>query len=124
MLNDITVPYVAKEREKLGLNEAPAALLVMDVFKGQMTDLVLKVLSHNNILLQSVPANFTYLFQLLDVQRGPNGFVKCLIKRKFSNWCNAQITHAMDDGRELDFVDIELRLSIMKPLHGKWMMEV
>ena len=33
------------------------------------------------------------------------------------------ITHAMDDGRELDSIDTELKLSI-KPLHAKWMMEV
>ena len=76
VLNDIIIPYVAKERERLGLNDGQAAVLIMDVFKGQMTDPVLKVLS-NNILLQSVPANFTYLFQPLDVQSGPNGFVKC-----------------------------------------------
>ena len=30
----------------------------------------------------------------------------------------------MDDGRELDSIDIELKLSIIKPLHAKWVMEV
>ena len=49
VLNDIVIPYVAKEREKLSLNEGQAALLIMDVFKGQMTDPVLKVLSNKNI---------------------------------------------------------------------------
>ena len=67
MLNDIIIPYVAKEREKLGFNEVQTTLLIMNVFKGQMTDPVLKVLSNNNILLQNVPANFIYLFQPLDV---------------------------------------------------------
>ena len=67
VLNDIIIPYVAKEREKLGLNEVQATLLIMNVFKGQMTDPALKVLSNNNILLQNVPANFIYLFQPLDV---------------------------------------------------------
>ena len=67
VLNDIIIPYVAKEREKLGLNEVQTTLLIMNVFKGQMTDPVLKVLSNNNILLQNVPANFIYLFQPLDV---------------------------------------------------------
>ena len=85
MLNDIVIPNVAKEKEKLGLNQDQAGLLIMDVFKAQMTDPVLKVLS-NNILLQSVPANFTYLFQTLDLQGGPNGFVKLLMKKKFGDW--------------------------------------
>ena len=86
VLNNIVIPYIVKERKKLGLNEGQAALLIIDVFKEQMTDPVLKVLSNNNILLQSVPANFTYLFQHLDVQGGPNGFVKRLMKKKFSDW--------------------------------------
>ena len=30
----------------------------------------------------------------------------------------------MDDGLELDSIGIELKLSIIKPLHAKWMMEV
>ena len=85
MLNDIVIPNVAKEREKLGLSQDQAALLIMDVFKAQMTDPVLKVLS-NNILLQSVLVNFTYLFQTLDLQGGPNGLVKRLMKKKFGYW--------------------------------------
>ena len=40
------------------------------------------------------------------------------MKKKFSDWYAAQITHAMDDGQELDSVDTELKLSIIKPLHG------
>ena len=36
----------------------------------------------------------------------------------------AQTTHAIDGGRELDSIDIELKLSIIKRLHAKWMMEV
>ena len=124
VLNDIVIPYVAKEREKLDLNEGQAALLIMDVFKGQMTDPALKVLSNNNIMLQNVPANFTYVFQPPDVQGGPNGFVKRFMKKKFSDWYAAQIMHAMDDGRELDSIDVELELSIVKPFHAKWLMEI
>ena len=70
VLNDTVIPHIAKEREKLGLNEGQAALLIVDMFKRQMTDPVLKVLSNNNILLQSVPANFTFLFQPHDVKGG------------------------------------------------------
>ena len=46
------------------------------------------------------------------------------MKEKFSDWYAAQITHAIEDGRELDSIDIELQLSIIKPLHAKWMMIV
>ena len=124
VLNEIIIPYVTKERERLELKNDQAALLIMDVFKGQMTSPVLKVLSDNNILLQSVPANFTYLFQPLDVQGGPNGFVKRLMKKKFTDWYAEQITKAMDEGQELESIDIPLKLSIVKLLHAKWLIDM
>ena len=67
-LEKFIISYVKKEREQLGMKKDQVALLIMDVFKGQMSSPVLKVLSNNNILLQSVPANFTYLFRPFDVQ--------------------------------------------------------
>ena len=91
----------------------------MDVFKEQMTSPVLKVLSDNHILLQSVPANFTYLFQPLDVQGGPNLSVKRMMKKKFTNWYADQITQAMDKGQELGQIETPLKLSFVKPLHAK-----
>lgn len=124
LLNEIIVPYIKKERGTLGLKKDQPALLIMDVFKGQMTDPVLKVLADNHILLQSVPANFTYLFQPLDVQGGPNGYVKRIMKKKFANWYTDQITQAMDNGQELDTIEVELKLSIVKPLHAKWLIEM
>ena len=85
VLEEIIIPYAKKAREQLGMEKDQGALLITDVFKGQMTSPALKVLS-NNILLHSVPANFIYLFQPLDIQGGPNGFVKRLMRRKFTDW--------------------------------------
>ena len=101
-----------------------AALLIIDVFKGQMTSPILEVLLNNNILLQSVPANFTYLFQPLDVQEGPNGFVKRLMKKKITDWYASQITFAMEEGEELETIEVPLKLSNIKLLHVKWLMEM
>ena len=124
VLNEIIIPYIIKERKSLALSENHPALLLMDVFKGQMTEKVLKVLSENNIVLQTVLANLTYHFQPLDVQGGPNGFVKRLMKTKFTNWYAEQVTKALDEGQELGSVDVPLKLTIMKPLHAKWLMEI
>ena len=93
------------------MEEDQAALLIMDVFKGQMNSPVLKVLWNNTIFLQFVPANFTYLFQSLDVQGGPNGFVKRLMKRKFTDWYASQITLAIEEGKELETIEVPLTLS-------------
>ena len=108
-----------KERERLEMEKDEVALLIMDVFKRQMTSPVLKVLLNNNILLQSLLANFTYLFQSLDVQGGPNGFVKRLMKRNFTDWYASQITRAMEEGKELETIEVPLKLSNIKPLHAK-----
>ena len=124
VLEEIIIPYVKKERERLGMEKDQAALLIMDVFKGKMNSSVLKILSSNNILLQSVQANFTYLFQPLNVQEGPNGFAKRLIKRKFTDWYASQITLAMEEGKEVETIEAPLKLSNIKPLHAKWLIEI
>ena len=108
----------------MGMEKDQAALLIMDVFKGQMTSPVLKVLSNNNILLQSVPAIFTYLFQPLNNEGESNGFVKRLMKRKFTDWYASQITLAMEEGKELETIEVPLKLSNIKPLHAKWLIEM
>ena len=82
VIEEILVPYIEEERKILDLADDHPALLIMDVFKGQMTEKVLGILQDNNIILRTVPANLTYLFQPLDVQGGPNGFVKQLMKNR------------------------------------------
>ena len=113
-----------RERDRLDLPESQPALLIMDVFKGQMTDAVRKILKDNNIIIEKVPANLTYLFQPLDVQGGPNGYVKRMMKNKFTLWYANQIDQALEAGESLESIDVSLKLSIIKPLHAKWIMEV
>ena len=124
VLEEIIILYEKKEREQLGMEKDQAALLIMDVFKGQRITPVLKVLSNNNILLQSVPANFNYLFQPLDVQGRPNDFVKRIMKRKFTDWYASQIILAMEEGKELETIEVPLKLFNIKPLHTKWLIEM
>ena len=81
-------------------------------------------ISNSKILLQFVPAIFTYLFQPLDVQEGPNGFVKRLMKKKITDWYASQITLAMEEGEELETIEVPLKLSNIKLLHVKWLMEM
>ena len=118
------MPYVKAERKRLKLCEDHPSLLIMNVFKSQMTEAVIKVSSDNNIVLPTVPANFTHLFQPLDVQEGPNGYAKRFMKGRFIEWYTEQTTQAMDADQKLNSVDIKLKLSINKPLHAKWVIEL
>ena len=124
MMRKIIIPYVEEERRRLHLSNSHPAVLIMDVFKGQMTDTVKKVLKENRILLEKVPANLTYLFQPLDVQGGPNGYVKRMMKNKFILWYADQIDQALDAGTTLSNIEVSLKLSTVKPLHAKWILEL
>ena len=86
MMKHIIIPYVQKQRNTLKLDAEYPVMLLMDVFKGQMTDPIKEILKRNNIILQKVPANLTYLFQPLDIQGGPNGYTKRFMKKKFTLW--------------------------------------
>ena len=67
LIEDIITSYVEKERGKLGLSDNQPALVIFDVFSGQMTDPVLQKLKDNFIKVVKVLANMTNLFQPLDL---------------------------------------------------------
>ena len=67
LIDEIISPYVTKKREELKLATDPKALLVWDVFRGQMTDKVKEQPTELNIECVYVPANMTHFFQPLDL---------------------------------------------------------
>ena len=95
MLENVIITYVEKQRVSLNLDFDHPTLLIMDVFKIQMTCAVRELLNENGILLEKDPANLTYLFQPVDVQGGPNGYVKRFMKKKFTLWYTDQLIRAL-----------------------------
>ena len=79
LIDEIIAPYVNNERKRID-NPKQAALAIFDVFKGQVTDAVLKRFADNNIKTVFVPANMTNLFQPLNLT--VNGFAKKFCKKK------------------------------------------
>ena len=97
------------------------ALIIMDVFTGQMTGPVLEKLRDNKILLVRVPANMTNIFQPLDLT--VNGSFKALMKKKFTEWYSKQIANELEKGSPLDDIEVKLKLSVLKPLHAGWLID-
>ena len=64
----------------------------------------------------------TYLLQPLDLT--VNGYTRTFTSRKFSEWYFSQIMKQLDDGKELHDISIDLKLSKLKPLHAKWLVEL
>ena len=115
----IIVPYVKKKREELKLADDHPALVLFDIFKGQCTNVVLKLLMDNNIEYVIVPANCTDRLQPLDVSI--NKPAKEFLRSKFQGWFADEIASKLESN---DKTPVDMRLSIMKPLGAGWLMEL
>ena len=66
-----------------------------------------------------VSKSLTAHFQPLDLNG--NGHAKQFLKRKFENWYTEQVTKEIEKGVNVLSVNIETKLSIVKPLHARWL---
>ena len=92
----------------------------MDVFKGHVTPMVLNLYKEYNMIVL-VPANMTNLLQSLHLT--VNGYVKKFMRGKFNAWFSLQIGNQLDAGKQLQDIDVPLRLSLLKPWHAEWLVE-
>ena len=90
------------------------------MFRSQIADEV-TLLLQNNIYFVTVPNNVTHLFQPLDLT--VNGHCKMLMKNEFAKWYMQQVDNALKVGTKLEDIKIEFHLSVIKPLHAKWLVE-
>lgn len=49
---------------------------------------------------------------------------KQFMKRKFVDWYARQIVTEINKARDVEEIDVPMKLSIMKPLHASWLMEL
>ena len=122
LIDSVINPYVVKKRKELGLPRSQKALLIWDVFRGQKTQKVCSKLSSLNIEVISVPANMTHFFQPLDLTA--NGQAKKFCKNKFATWYSAEVQKQVDSGINFEDVDVDLKLSVLKPIHATWLVEL
>ena len=61
----------------------------------------------------------THLFQPLDLT--VNKVAKDFTKKKFSEWFSRQISIGLENGQELEDIEIDYRLSVLKLLHATWL---
>ena len=120
LVREIINPYIIKKRMELKLPETQKALIIWDVFKGQITPTVKRELQSLNIELVPVPANMIHFFQALDLT--VNGSAKKFIRRKFVSYYSNEVSQ-FDSGKELNDVEVDFRLSKIKPLHAQWLID-
>ena len=94
------------------------ALAIFNVFKGQCTERVFRMLEDNNILYVIVPSNCTDILQPLDLS--VNKSAKDFMKSKFQEWYGGIIYKQLEDQIE---EEVDMRLSVMKPLTAGWIID-
>ena len=124
LIKEILCPYIGSVKEKMSLDKSQKSLLLWDAFKAQSTGTVLETLEELNIVRVMVPKNMTHLLQPLDLTT--NGAMKKMEKRAFSDYFTTCITNKLTKNPQKDVttIDVDLKLSTLKPKHGKVMCEV
>ena len=72
------------------------------------------------IVILYVPNNMTHYFQPLDLT--VNAVAKHSLKDKFKLCCANEVKKQLDKGTKVYEIDILLKLSNLKPIHGRWLL--
>ena len=121
-LDNIIIPYFEVIREEPGLPEDQKCLLIYDVFKAQITDKYRKHLDKNNIVHVQVPPNLTLISQPLDLN--VNAFAKSFLKSRFQEWYAKEVTNGLNKGENVHQIDIDTKLSKIKPIRARWLISL
>ena len=119
-LQMVLFPYLDQRKVELKLPEDQKTMLIFEVFKGHITHKVTKFIEENNCVILHVPNKMTDQFQLLDLN--VNDHAKEFLKGKFECWYAQQITNQLESGSSLYHVQVPLKLSVIKPIHTKWLL--
>lgn len=111
-----------KKRAELKLHQTQKALVIWDVFKGQMTDAVMEKLHSSNCEFVAVPANMTHIFQPLDLT--VNGSSKNFMKKQFITYYSAAVKEQLDSGKIIEDIEVDFKLTTVKPLHAQWLVNM
>ena len=122
LLDEVVYPYIKKKRIELELPETQKALMIWDVFKGQMTVRVKDKLKSLNIVLVPVPANMTHSFQPLDLT--VNASAKMFMRKQFTEYYSTAVRSQLVNGQEVEDIEVDLRLMSLKPLHAQWLISM
>ena len=113
-VKNIILPYISITRKDLGLGEEHMAVVIFDTFKGHTGSEMESLLLENNIISVIVPSNCTDVLQPLDLS--VNKPLKDHLRSKFQSWYSEQVSKQMNDGKQPEDIEVDMKLSVMKPL--------
>lgn len=116
LIQEVINPYVIQKRKELKLPPDQKALLIWDVFRGQMTSKVMALLDSE---CSYVPANMNHFFLPLGLT--VNRSAKNFITKQFITYYAAAVQEQLQSGVNVEDISVDFRLSVLKPLHAKWL---
>ena len=124
-INHVIVPYLQKTREYV--EEDKTALVIIDNFKGQVTESVIPLLEDHNVHVCTLPPNTTDLLQPMNIF--VNKPAKDYLRAHFDEWYSQEVMKQLD-GRDLEDLEdiaiqpIDLSMPVMKEVSAKWLVDV
>ena len=94
----------------------------MDTFKGQDNEEIKSLCLENNCELVIVPHDLTNKSQPLDLTI--NQKAKKFVSNRFNKWYAKRVSRQLTNGKLPGDVKVSLKLSNLKPLHAKWVVEM
>ena len=119
---DIIFPYFEKVKKEKELPMEQHSMVIMDTFKGQDNDTLKELCFKNNCEIVIVPHNLTHKFQPLDIS--VNKAAKAFIQSRYNKWFSDEVSDQLKSGIVPTDVKISPTLSVLKPLHARWIVEL
>ena len=70
----------------------------------------------------AVPANMTHFFQPLDL--AVNRSAKQFMRKQFVMYYSEIVRHKLENGENVEDIEVDLRLTAIKPLHAQWLVSM
>ena len=118
----IILPYLRAKKIELGYPQEQFSLIIMDTFNGQDNEEIKYLCLKNNCELVIVPHNLTNKFHPLDLTINQNA--KKFVSNQFNKWYVERASRQLTNGKSPGDVKVSLKLSDLKPLHAKWVVEM
>ena len=122
LIDTVIVPYIVRKRSQLNLPKTQKALVIWDVFKGQITEKILHKLKSLDCEFVAVPPNMTHFFQPLDLT--VNRSAKQFMRKQFIMYYSEIVRNKLENGESVEDIEVDLRLTAVKPLHARWLVSM
>ena len=120
-IDKIVVLYVESVREGLPLSKTgQKAIAIFDVYKAHCGEQLLNKLRDKGLIPLYEPACCTDRLQPLDI--AVNHEYKEILKSRFHDWYSKEVIAQLNDQIDVSRVNVDLLTSVLKPIHGKWVM--